>query len=114
MQMLFPEHPPILNQDLIEEEQKICQSPLPTQQEIVEPDFNKKLSKKSVCETPKSRRGSRGQESINPNQRYGHWAIDENKRYHWFLEIHNHHFLNKHMRRMDKIFKTMAVFVGTR
>lgn len=44
----------------------------------------------------------------------GHWKLDENKRYHWFLEIHSSHFLNRHMRRMDKIFKTMEKFVGTR
>ena len=64
-------------------------------------------------ESPKQRR-NKGLEVSNPNQKFGHWAVEENKRYHWFLEVHNHHFLNKHMRRMDKIFKSMAVFVGTR
>ena len=90
-------------------------SPYPTQQEIAPPtpDIHKKMSKKTPSDTPKSRRG-KAQEIANPNQKFGHWALEENKRYHWFLEIHNHHFLNKHMRRMDKIFKTMAVFVGTR
>jgi hypothetical protein len=47
-------------------------------------------------------------------QQRGHWKLEENKRYHWFLEIHSSHFINKHMRRMDKIFKTMERFVGTR
>jgi len=64
-------------------------------------------------DTPRSRK-SKVEEPCNPNQKFGHWALEENKRYHWFLEIHNNHFLNKHMRRMDKIFKTMATFVGTR
>jgi hypothetical protein len=40
--------------------------------------------------------------------------VEENKRYHWFLELHSSHFLNKHMRRMDKIFKCMERFVATR
>jgi hypothetical protein len=44
----------------------------------------------------------------------GHWSLEENKRYHWFLEIHYSHFVNRHMRRMDKIFKSMEMFVGTR
>jgi hypothetical protein len=44
----------------------------------------------------------------------GHWTIEENKKYHWFLELHSRHFLNKHMRRMDKIFKNMQGFVGSR
>ena len=44
----------------------------------------------------------------------GHWNNEENKRYHWFLEIYCQHFLYKHMRRMDKIFKTMEKFVQTR
>lgn len=44
----------------------------------------------------------------------GHWSTEENKRYHWFLELYSSHFLNKHMRRMDKIFKTMEKFVSSR
>lgn len=44
----------------------------------------------------------------------GHWQLEENKKYHWFLEIHYKHFVNRHMRRMDKIFKTMETFIGTR
>ncbi len=30
------------------------------------------------------------------------------------MEIHSYHFLNKHLRRLDKIFKSMATFVGSR
>ena len=44
----------------------------------------------------------------------GHWSLEENKRYHWFLEIHHHHFICKEMRRLDKIFKTMSTFIGSR
>lgn len=43
----------------------------------------------------------------NSDRKIGHWSYEENKRYHWFLEIYNHHFINKHLRRTDKIFKTM-------
>ena len=46
--------------------------------------------------------------------KFGHWGLEENKKYHWFLELYNSHFMNKHMRRMDKIFKTMANFIGSR
>ena len=52
--------------------------------------------------------------TANPNMKFGHWGLEENKKYHWFLEIYNSHFMNKHMRRMDKIFKTMALFIGSR
>jgi len=48
------------------------------------------------------------------NRRKGHWSGEENKRYHWFLEIYNNHFICKEMRRLDKIFKTMALFIGSR
>ena len=44
----------------------------------------------------------------------GHWLQEENKKYHWFLEIYSKHFIMKQLRRMDKIFKTMAEFIGTR
>ena len=40
--------------------------------------------------------------------------MEENKRYHWFLEIYHLHFIKREMRRLDKIFKTMATFIGTR
>ena len=44
----------------------------------------------------------------------GHWTNEENKRYHWFLELYNSYFVNKHRRRTEKIFKTMETFIGTR
>lgn len=44
----------------------------------------------------------------------GHWDFDENKKYHWFLEIYHNHFLNKHLRRVERIFKIMEIFLGTR
>ena len=34
--------------------------------------------------------------------------------YHWFLELYNRHFILKYLRRTDKIFKSMASFIGTR
>jgi hypothetical protein len=49
-----------------------------------------------------------------PGRLMGHWNYLEKKRYHWFLEMYHEHFENKHMRRMDKIFKSMADFIGTR
>ena len=48
------------------------------------------------------------------NQLFGHWNVEENKRYHWFLEVHFSHFMNRSMRRMDRIFTLMAKFVSTR
>lgn len=60
------------------------------------------------------RRERRRDEARPAGQHFGHWTLEENKRYHWFLEIHSQHFLNKHLRRMDKIFKSMALFVATR
>ena len=59
------------------------------------------------------RRGRKGSEELR-NVNRGHWTTEENKKYHWFLEIHYNHFVNRHMRRMDKIFKTMELFIGTR
>ena len=44
----------------------------------------------------------------------GHWSAEENKLYHWFLEIHSEHFIRKHLRRTDKIFKAMASFIKSR
>ena len=49
-----------------------------------------------------------------PGKLMGHWNTIEKKKYHWFLEMYHGHFENKHMRRMDKIFKSMADFIGTR
>ena len=51
---------------------------------------------------------------VEPGIRIGHWTLEEKKKYHWFLEIYHVHFENKQMRRMDKIFKTMADFLGSR
>lgn len=97
-----------------EEEHKISQSHAPNPEAfLLSPTLSKKLKKKALPETPKLRK-TKESEVANPHQKTGHWDLEENKRYHWFLEIHNHHFLNKHMRRMDKIFKTMALFIGTR
>lgn len=75
---------------------------------------SKKLSKKSTSKDSGKPKKHRNMDEANINQKFGHWTLDENKRYHWFLEIHNKHFFNKHMRRTDKIFKTMALFVGSR
>lgn len=61
----------------------------------------------------KRKEGKKRSES-NSERKIGHWSYNENKRYHWFLEIYNHHFINKHLRRTDKIFKTMEIFLGTR
>lgn len=55
-----------------------------------------------------------GDKDKNPNQLFGHWSPEENKRYHWFLEIYHSHFMNRSLRRMDRIFTSMAKFVGTR
>ena len=44
----------------------------------------------------------------------GHWSSEENKLYHWFLELHSRHFVLKYLRRTDKIFKSMAHFIRTR
>jgi hypothetical protein len=41
----------------------------------------------------------------------GHWLEDENKKYHRFLEMYSKHFIFKHLRRMDKIFKIMSDFI---
>lgn len=62
----------------------------------------------------KSGRGRRNSLDEDKNVNRGHWSLEENKKYHWFLEIHYKHFVNRHMRRMDKIFKTMETFIGTR
>ena len=54
------------------------------------------------------------EDQIGGGKKTGHWSFEENKKYHWFLELYNHHFVNKQMRRADRIFKTMEKFVGTR
>jgi hypothetical protein len=57
-------------------------------------------------------RKSKGEKSENRHS--GHWRLEENKRYHWFLEVHHLHFIQREMRRLDKIFKTMSKFISTR
>ena len=75
----------LLPADLLEEEHKIAQSPSPDHDpSMFSPTLSKKLSKKSPLDTPKSRK-SKAEEVSNPNQKFGHWALEENKRYHWFL-----------------------------
>lgn len=76
------------------------------------------LNRSNSKDTSKgSRKGSRKTENtmiMKDGKAIGHWQADEHKRYHWFLEIHFNHFLNKHLRRMDRIFKSMEKFIGTR
>lgn len=92
----------------------------------LDPINNSELSRKEPASAKKtgSRGRPRGERSpagkknemkiVNMNKRTGHWSHEEKKKYHWFLEIHHHHFINKHLRRSDKIFKTMESFLGTR
>ncbi len=90
-------------------------SSLPSDGDMV-PNMNKKgrpKGEKNSEAKSKKRRDSEA-EGRNSNMKSGHWAQEENKKYHWFLEIYSSHFMNKHMRRMDKIFKTMALFIGSR
>lgn len=87
------------------EENKI-QSPLDEGQgESPKP---KRPKKAKASESPKARKAA------EPGRETGHWNGSEKRKYHWFLEIYHSHFENKHMRRMDKIFKTMADFLGSR
>ncbi len=44
----------------------------------------------------------------------GHWSAYERERYHLFLEAYHTHFEQRHLRRLAKIFKLMAGFIGTR
>ncbi len=48
------------------------------------------------------------------NRTSGHWRNEERQLYHLFLELCHEQFLRKEMRRADKIFKKMALFIGTR
>ena len=54
------------------------------------------------------------EEMKNENRNSGHWSQEEKKRYHLFLERYSKHFIMKQLRRMDKIFKVMADFIGSR
>jgi hypothetical protein len=50
---------------------------------------------------PKGEKNSKDKErkvkTILPdeNRRRGHWSVEENKKYHWFLEIYSRHFICK-------------------
>ena len=60
-------------------------------------------------------RNKRSKDEIPEDKKQrGHWSFEENKRYHLFLEMYHVHFIKREMRRLDKIFKTMAVFIGSR
>ena len=93
------------------EENKI-QCPLEDRREEVALALKHKRSKKAKTTDQEGKVRSR--KLVEPGRETGHWNPMEKRRYHWFLEIYHSHFENKHMRRMDKIFKTMADFLGTR
>lgn len=93
------------------EENKI-QCPLEDGRNEVSLALKHKRSKKTK---PSDHEGKvRSRKMAEPGKEIGHWNPMEKRRYHWFLEIYHSHFENKHMRRMDKIFKTMADFLGSR
>jgi hypothetical protein len=71
-------------------------------------------TKEKAKAVKKANRKREGTKILGNGKASGHWRVEEHKRYHWFLEMHFNHFLNKHLRRMDKIFKSMEIFVGTR
>jgi hypothetical protein len=76
-----------------------------------------KLSKKKNREESAKRSTTSKNEVVEKeckNIQKGHWTDEENKLYHFFLEIHNRHFILKHLRRTDKIFKSMANFMKSR
>jgi hypothetical protein len=75
--------------------------------------IKKRKNKFAKLKSPKVKREKNVVEK-STDIRKGHWKLIENKRYHWFLELYNQHFIEKHLRRLDKIFKTMATFIGTR
>jgi hypothetical protein len=77
------------------------------------PNKSKQPAAASTGERKERRRRENGK-TLGAGQQRGHWQAEESKRYHWFLELHCSHFLNKHLRRMDKIFKGMERFVATR
>ena len=72
----------------------------------------KKKGRPKGLKTNKSK--SQQKTSENSQKNKGHWAYEQNKKYHLFLEIHSRHFIQKKLRRMDKIFKSMADFIGSR
>lgn len=85
---------------------------MPPQEQPVDesqPAHNESESKKNKQEGKKKRAASK-----LAGKKNGHWELEENKKYHWFLEIYHTHFLKKHLRRVDRIFKVMENFLGTR
>jgi hypothetical protein len=44
----------------------------------------------------------------------GHWNTREKRLYYIFLSEHSNHFIHQQLRRSDKIFRTMATYIGMR
>ena len=44
----------------------------------------------------------------------GHWNTREKRLYYLFLSDHSEQFIRTELRRSDKIFRAMAIYVGTR
>lgn len=44
----------------------------------------------------------------------GHWNVREKRLYHNFLTEHSQQFIRSELRRSDKIFRSMASYIGTR
>lgn len=93
------------------EENKI-QSPLDDKRMDI--SLSPKQKKPKKIKGVQSEEKVRARKIVEPGRETGHWNPQEKRKYHWFLEIYHSHFENKHMRRMDKIFKTMADFLGSR
>jgi hypothetical protein len=77
-------------------------------------DMEGEFPVKKLKKSSKTGEERRPRKPLQPGMRVGHWTPEEKKKYHWFLELYHSHFENKHLRRMDKIFKTMADFLGSR
>ena len=77
---------------------------------------NKKKGRPKGLKTNKGKSLLKEENKLEKHEKLnkGHWRPEENKKYHWFLEMYSKHFIMKQLRRMDKIFKTMAEFIGTR
>lgn len=68
------------------EEEKISSSFLSnTPKEPETPKLSRKRTKSSMIDSEERNRKAKENEGKNPNQNYGHWTLEENKRYHWFL-----------------------------
>lgn len=77
-------------------------------------ELNQERNEESTHSNRKEKKRRDSGKVRKDGQASGHWKMEENKKYHWFLEMHYNHFLNKHLRRMDKIFKSMEKFIATR